>query len=1347
MDASGVLKVFHITSVVGKYVARSSTIHTGYESVCSDISVTNEIPTTNSTGQTESMKDLTYVASICQKQLSVFTVSFGIQIAVSLAYSAPSPRKGQANSVQSNELTTWIDNDQQRILVVCWASIIEVYHVLSDSAGQVTLQRTSQFDQSRPILSASPLEGNCVLFVDDNKYIHVFDARLSTVAQTTQIDINFGLASFGFASNEKTVYSSTLTKSTRYHGQISHIGGTVSILGKSRVLQCSLKTWEERLNEMLSASQWDGVFSLAKDLAQDMAVAVVGMSNNITERKASINRRIEDLLSAYLDYQDSVFKPTGGSGTGINQNNAHLVPAIDKVINLCSETQLQDLYYSCVMPKLGDLKANDRGLYALEDALLSGKFNTVPTEYISNFAKLFRTPSRFNSVNLKEPCGMDHAILRMEMALTHVTNDLGLLITTAGALQLYRLLCCILSYRQHKHVEALQAVLPDAAKNTGSMAIAFEYIEKLFEDKSLVEGKPIVPMYRKTAKESVISFLVSDPKSLNEILKYDANRFIACASKLISVNAENSSSNPWGNTAKTSKSSFVSAIYSQLIDSTIPPNRPWEYERKKWPSYSSILQTYITFSVPIASKIVTIAGMTSDEFVLRACYHFTNAFEKANYDRRGAITSAFVSLITSDVWNDGLTSLIENEIKSKRLGRVHAALLARHGDYQGAIACYLSRDYLQLEPTLDKGVFEFLSSEMEKLQLLEDETGIENARFAVKSQLANLAKVDATSLAQLVFEYLPNDHNDVFKTLQATSGTFLLYMRGMISKGDKKVNEDKYAQNTYINLLAQHEPEAVYDYIVKNDQEIQYDLGQALSDCKANRITDATIFLLEKTMQIAEAMETLMSAITLHLKNLRTEVIQQPAVFEQKLFGVATKTPTTDFGPSLPRAILYDNDKGLVPMTELESKLIKMVNIGIDLCTRYHQKLSTDQLSILWFQLLDRFASPKRLLHDRSIHIKEGTMQQFNYHNPNLNQPCNGFEDNEVDFLPQNGNFPILTRQLTTDGTMFLTLMHEVYARYISHVLTAMVKSLPLSTVVGKIIKDNERDQFGPFKPIIVGILETLSFDLEANRLCKLCADADTVIIANDLKQTATSALVPASHDCGICTKPLSVQVGNVDSLRLYPCGHGFHEVCCGTLDQCYICSDYDEQNAFEGAPTPNFEAARIENTKKVVPQDVNYILRRLQYVKSKLDNSKVYKEMLESVFERGNPIQERAKIAGGIIIDGVDISDIDTKGFGGNKNLLLAPAPSRAILSVDDILCREKQLSIRIKSGKGTTFTANLAEGPADEELTEADLIAIFGKHSYENMKRTEKVDDQFDEGAEEEWGDDDQLRELMSK
>ena len=587
-----------------------------------------------------------------------------------------------------------------------------------------------------------------------------------------------------------------------------------------------------------------------------------------------------------------------------------------------------------------------------------------------------------------------------------------------------------------------------------------------------------------------------------------------------------------------------------------------------------------------------------------------------------------------------------------------------------------------------------------------DRAGVDALRHAVKNRIERLVEVDATCLAQFVFEHLPGDHSDVIGALRGSKDTFLRYLKELIAKGDPSV-ETPSMQNTYIELLCEYEPAAVYPYLSLRGDSLDYDLQVVLDAVKRHKITDATIFLLEKTDMVDESMVILMGAITKSMQQLRAEMIAAiKALPHDTLEGAASAALSSSFTFSMLSNNSFGNGRVetdllnkllLTPaVKERDAEVLRMVNVGIDLCTRYHTR--TTQATDNWFRLLDRFSRPKRILFDRQ------TMGASSSSSPSASGTCDGFEDNEIELAsrldaaigtasPSRATsipIPILTRPLSLAGQLFLDQMQSVYTKYMSHVLQNMVKVLDLAIVVGKIVEDNERERFGPFKPIIVGILESLSFDLEVNRLCKACTDGDTVALGRELQKALSGGLLPRSDRCGCCSKPLSEQSSEYDSLRFYSCGHGFHEACCNKAQECFQCA-LERQGGRADRPT----AATTSTSSSSKPQaptkrggggeakDIPTMVRRLRFTRAKLDGAQNYRELLKAF--------EGSAAGGGGKAGSID----ETHKKLASKSLLLAPAPPEPI-AVGDMRVGALKLKAEFH-----------------DELTEDEIYEIFGDTS----------------------------------
>jgi hypothetical protein len=533
-----------------------------------------------------------------------------------------------------------------------------------------------------------------------------------------------------------------------------------------------------------------------------------------------------------------------------------------------------------------------------------------------------------------------------------------------------------------------------------------------------------------------------------------------------------------------------------------------------------------------------------------------------------------------------------------------------------------------------------------------------------------------------------------------------MYLGEMISKGDATVDHDTQIQNQYIELLCIHEKHKVYPYLRDRDSSISYDLQQALDAVTRHHIVEATIFLLEKTVMIDQAMDILMQDITTKLNKLRAAVIETVSkepirnstpMPNMSMFGAMSVTEDySKFSFSAAFRTVVDPDKAMTidelfptPKEENEA-VLRMVDVGIDLCTRYHSRSSAASKN--WFRLLDRFTKPKRLLFDRQVILRDV---------PGHGGSVDGFEDNEVllsvvvdrasgSTVP----LPLLVKPLTPRGIYFIEKMQSIYTEYTSHILSAMVKILDLAAVVGKIVDDNERESFGPYKKIIVDILESLSFELEVNQLCKLCTDADTMKLGRDYRALLNAGIMPKTEYCGACGRHLGEMNVEDEWLRFYACGHGFHESCCVGSTECPQCvADRAgvllcRSTAPQGRTGPTSAAPATASSSK----DIGTMLRRLRRARRTMDDTRNYNEILHSILSKQ---------------DSKALSEEASKRVG-VRSLLLAPAPPQPFALGDP-------------AGGTVAIPTEVRQALTDEEISE-----LFGEWALENLKTSIKTEEE---------------------
>ncbi|KAM3381432.1 hypothetical protein P3S68_007005 [Capsicum galapagoense] len=174
----------------------------------------------------------------------------------------------------------------------------------------------------------------------------------------------------------------------------------------------------------------------------------------------------------------------------------------------------------------------------------------------------------------------------------------------------------------------------------------------------------------------------------------------------------------------------------------------------------------------------------------------------------------------------------------------------------------------------------------------------------------------------------------------------------------------------------------------------------------------------------------------------------------------------------------------------------------IGLCQRNSPRLDPDEAESLWFQLLDSFCEPLVDSHDHSI-IR--------------------YKDEE---RAQEGEPACKTQWKVSKS-------HRN-----AHILRKLIPRIIL-----KLLLDNEMQEFGDFKPNILGMLGTYDFERPILDTAKSLIEDDTYSSLSLLKRGASHGFAPRSLLCCICNCPLTEDF-SASSIQIFSCGHATHLQC-----------------------------------------------------------------------------------------------------------------------------------------------------------------------------------------------------------
>ncbi|CAM44267.1 conserved hypothetical protein [Leishmania braziliensis MHOM/BR/75/M2904] len=517
------------------------------------------------------------------------------------------------------------------------------------------------------------------------------------------------------------------------------------------------------------------------------------------------------------------------------------------------------------------------------------------------------------------------------------------------------------------------------------------------------------------------------------------------------------------------------------------------------------------------------------------------------------------------------------------------------------------------------------------------DAAIKALQRAVMSQVELLVRIDATALAQFIFDYLPSNQREVVRLLRGSSAAFLDYLDELMSQGNQAVANDMNLQNTYIELLCAHAPKRVHTYLQEKGDRVTYDVQLALRAVRKHRIADASVYLLKKAMMIEDAIMVMLRAVRELLGALREEVLTSLATAAETMTEAqggqsgdgSTLVLTNTTAADTSEAVTLRGRKGhsadgkdapqlSFEVTSLNSaaELWRFVAIGEELCSEYQANrvgggaLATGAATTLtvessrpfpaaghgspggppqrpeyWFRLLDVFMVPRRLLCE--VMTQDDRLRALDTAAPSARPGASsdptgmsseldvaahiamashggataaslGHPPSAVGPLPQ--HLPKLTTPLSSEQRRCVDALVAVYTQYTCSILRSMMCSIDISVVVDKVVQENKGESFRSLKPIILDMMASLTFDLEANRLCELAAESDAVLLGRERYQMLNMGVVPQSDCCALCHIHLSqlplllptkdgVSAAAAPDLvpstvSVYKCGHAFHTVC-----------------------------------------------------------------------------------------------------------------------------------------------------------------------------------------------------------
>ncbi|XP_071937451.1 uncharacterized protein [Coffea arabica] len=298
----------------------------------------------------------------------------------------------------------------------------------------------------------------------------------------------------------------------------------------------------------------------------------------------------------------------------------------------------------------------------------------------------------------------------------------------------------------------------------------------------------------------------------------------------------------------------------------------------------------------------------------------------------------------------------------------------------------------------------------------------------------------------------------------------------------------------YLELLCRYERESVRKFLETFES---YRVENCLRLCQEYGIVDAASFLLERVGDVGSALMLILSGLN------------------EKFIVLEASIGPSDSRPKHFNSILKEEEV---------NDILDILHSCIGLCQRNSPRLDPHESEYLWFQLLDSFCLP---LMD-SCSSKTRSIHQ---------------QDMEVLEVKQDHEDDCIIKWKISKSHKNAYILKKLLSLFIREIVEGMIGYVHLPTIMLKLLSDNGSQEFGDFKPTILGMLGTYDFERRILDTAKSLIEDDTYYTMSLLKKGASHGFAPRGLTCCVCNGLLTKR-SHSSSIQVFSCGHAMHVHC-----------------------------------------------------------------------------------------------------------------------------------------------------------------------------------------------------------
>lgn len=957
-----------------------------------------------------------------------------------------------------------------------------------------------------------------------------------------------------------------------HHNCLGVRGATLYILRPSQLVVSRLLSWKERIEVLHKAGDWMSALNMAMSLYDGQAHAVIDLPKNLDDVQKTLMPYLVQLLLSYVDEVFSYITVTSGNQHGQSgQSNelkydANFVnPDIKEQYTLvggvsvefCLHIKRLDVLFDEIFPKYVAVNHKDTFLELLEPYILKDMLGSLPPEIMQALVEHYSTKGWLQRV---EQC-----VLHMDM----LSLDFNQVVRLCREHRLHGALIYLFNKGLDDFrtpLEELFLILRDS-KRESATALGYKmlvYLKYCFQGFAFPPGRGTLPSTRvPSLKRELVQFLLEEASSPNSLtamclpysgpnpnllslLELDTEATLDVL-RYAFVEGENESYSPAWNPAnletETTEVDISTIEGANLVQKVVDVlavilnlsyfqtggsfNNKEERCTDIWPTRKDTEYILDFISFLIASEKAKVSKDTLRQIfeylaLGNETYPNVSGLIVETFNRKQKQLTALLEVLPEEDWDAHyLLNLCERGQLHQVCGLIHAIT----HQYLSALDSFMKAVD---EPIL---AFVFVDDMLRQLRGKESDA----FRSAVISRIPDLLKLNREGTLFLIVNHFGEESDYILSQLRSNPESLFLYLKTLIEvhstgtlnfsslrkdnasdfpcgRKKKHMSSEVYLETMsdlpkllqnypivitdeitelYIELLCRYERKSVLRFLETSES---YRVERCLHLCQEYGVIDAAAFLLERVGDIG-------SALLLVISSLNEKFI---------LLDTAVESEHCDTAPEHFIAILSKKEV---------TDILEILRTCIGLCQRNSPRLEPDEAESLWFQLLDSFCEPLMDSHDHSI-----------------------IRYKEEDCI-QEGERACKIQWKVSKSHRNAHILRKLLSVFIKEIVEGMIGYVYLPRIILKLLSDNETQEFGDFKPTILGMLGTYDFERRILDTAKSLIEDDTFSSLSLLKRGASHGFAPRNLLCCICNCPLTKDF-SASSIQIFSCGHAMHLQC-----------------------------------------------------------------------------------------------------------------------------------------------------------------------------------------------------------